>query len=147
MAWGRGRSVNLSRSAVLRGLPGANGLVLSFLTKPSAASRRHSTVQYRTRATRTHKFYVPVGSNPLAPHFLPPFMISRQAPFSPLSSSLMRARSKFMLDSQRKEGFVKLRQRTPLAGLASPRRPRHASELTKICVHRKFNLPFPTKVN
>ena len=42
-----GRSVNLSRSAVLRGLPGANGFVLSFLTKPSAAARRHSTVQYR----------------------------------------------------------------------------------------------------
>ena len=33
----RGRSVNLSRSAVLRGLPGANGFVLSFLTKPYAA--------------------------------------------------------------------------------------------------------------
>ena len=38
MAWGRGRSVNLSRSAVLRGLPGANGFVLSFLTKPYAAA-------------------------------------------------------------------------------------------------------------
>ena len=49
----------------------------------------------------------PSGSNPLAPHFLPPFMISCQAPFSLLSSLLMRARSKFMLDSQRNEGFVK----------------------------------------